>query len=485
VSKTSTLILVAVLFHVIAAICSIGYHHPDEHYQILEFANAFLGRTPYEVLPWEFAAKIRPWFQPLAMAGIFSGLSFFGIESGVDWALFTRILYSLLNLLALHALSRAMPQSNPKSRMLFWFFAATLWFFPYVHARTSAENLAGILFTFALAKEFQAVRTPDTWRPNILSGVLCGLAFVVRPQMALAIFGFGLSRLMQKKIHWRNIAFLCAGFILVLPVGLISDRIGYGEWLFTPLKYFDVNLVQGVAATFNPYPWYQYFIWLIQLNPVVNIGIGIAAFVTVKKRRFDPSVLAALSFFLAHMALTNKEYRFLFPLLNFVPYWFAMATADLQFSKRRVAFTISIWLFLNLPAYFVSGLRSAAFKVWPYAAAHEFERNRKVDWISNINFRPEPSSSFRFYDVPGPPLTLFRAAPDLAPLLASRPTARVMLDILLQDPARAGILDVLREAGCEEKKSALPSSILDTLSGFPFSSKLHVQAIYSCNPRSN
>ena len=41
------------------------FYFPDEHYQVLEFMALKLGITPASELPWEFAARIRPWFQPL------------------------------------------------------------------------------------------------------------------------------------------------------------------------------------------------------------------------------------------------------------------------------------------------------------------------------------------------------------------------------------------------------------------------------------
>ena len=41
------------LLILVAALRSEGFHHPDEHFQVLEFAGAKLGRTPWSALPWE------------------------------------------------------------------------------------------------------------------------------------------------------------------------------------------------------------------------------------------------------------------------------------------------------------------------------------------------------------------------------------------------------------------------------------------------
>ncbi|HSS12456.1 MAG TPA: hypothetical protein VLL04_01095, partial [Rhizomicrobium sp.] len=61
--RRSLVILAAVI--VVTAWFSVLFYFPDEHYQILEFMSYKLGITPASDLPWEFHARIRPWFQPL------------------------------------------------------------------------------------------------------------------------------------------------------------------------------------------------------------------------------------------------------------------------------------------------------------------------------------------------------------------------------------------------------------------------------------
>ena len=55
----------------LGAFYSVGFHHPDEHFQIIEFALQKMGRIHARELPWEFNEKMRPALQPiLAIAGI-------------------------------------------------------------------------------------------------------------------------------------------------------------------------------------------------------------------------------------------------------------------------------------------------------------------------------------------------------------------------------------------------------------------------------
>ncbi|MFZ4477890.1 MAG: hypothetical protein ACOYPR_22025 [Saprospiraceae bacterium] len=58
------LLILGAALCLISAWCTIGYHHPDEHFQIWEFANYKLGHIPASALPWEFPAQMRPGLQP-------------------------------------------------------------------------------------------------------------------------------------------------------------------------------------------------------------------------------------------------------------------------------------------------------------------------------------------------------------------------------------------------------------------------------------
>lgn len=79
-------LLVLFVGHTLAAYTSYGFHHPDEHFQILEWANYFVGFGSADHLPWEFAAQIRPWFQPLIHAIFIKGFASLGIYNPFDAA---------------------------------------------------------------------------------------------------------------------------------------------------------------------------------------------------------------------------------------------------------------------------------------------------------------------------------------------------------------------------------------------------------------
>src|ERR1700757_84805 len=69
------------LINIVAAWFSVGYHHPDEHFQILEVCNYKLENSPVTDLPWEFAAKIRPGLQPFIAYCFITVFNAVGINS--------------------------------------------------------------------------------------------------------------------------------------------------------------------------------------------------------------------------------------------------------------------------------------------------------------------------------------------------------------------------------------------------------------------
>jgi hypothetical protein len=59
----ATWMAIGLLLILVAAVRSEGFHHPDEHFQVLEFAGAKLGLTPWSALAWEYRDQMRPWLQ--------------------------------------------------------------------------------------------------------------------------------------------------------------------------------------------------------------------------------------------------------------------------------------------------------------------------------------------------------------------------------------------------------------------------------------
>lgn len=319
-------LLLALALIILAAWRSLGFYHYDEHFQLLEYAaNVKRGITPTTDVPWEYQNRIRPWFQPaiaLATLNLFERL---GDRNPFDAAAFLRLLSGLLSWIALVRLvrcSRAWFHSQ-EIRRIAVASACFLWFMPFLAVRFSSEGWAGALFVLgftSLVELAQGSRIAPF--ELVLSGFLMGWGFAARYQVGIMI-GAALAWLVWTARPRRaDLLALGTGLTLSLAGGLIVDRWGYGTWVFTPWRYLDFQVLQGVAARrFGVAPWWTYVskVFLIAGPPIgllLLVG-GVSAWI---RRPRSALTWVTLPFFLAHTLLGHKELRFLFPIALLTPF---------------------------------------------------------------------------------------------------------------------------------------------------------------------
>jgi len=59
---------------------------------------------------------------------------------------------------------------------------------------------------------------------------------------------------------------------------ILTDRWFYGRWLFTPLNYFQVNVIEGKSADWGTSPWWDYFVMIVQNNiPLLELLFSAAS----------------------------------------------------------------------------------------------------------------------------------------------------------------------------------------------------------------
>jgi phosphatidylinositol glycan class B len=296
-----------------AAFFSTGFHHFDEHFQILEFARVKLISAPPTEIPWEFEAEMRSSLQPWLVIVAHKILGFLNLENPFLATRILRLLTAILSWTALVTLLKTFEKEVPEKWLkrlvipLSFFF----WLSVYSGVRFSSENWGGICFALGLCL---ALRAP------MLAGALLGISFLSRFQMGLMILGLGLWLILIRKAPLRELLKIALGFGTLLILGLLLDHEFYGGWPVTFWNYFQNNLIQGKAAEFGVLPWYEYFkILIIDLIPPFSLFfiLGLLAFFW-----FYPKHILTFSlvpFLVVHSFLGHKEARFLLPILYFFP----------------------------------------------------------------------------------------------------------------------------------------------------------------------
>jgi phosphatidylinositol glycan class B len=305
----------------ITAYFSAGFHHWDEHFQVLEFAGYKLGLTPLQDLPWEYAARIRPALLPFIAFLVHHLFTFFGSSDPFAAAFFLRLLSAALSFTAMMLMVRAFLPGIADERLRYAFVLLTFftWFAAYDAVRFSSENWSGNLFVIGFALLMRERRRSSS-RTLLAAGALFGLAFTVRMQVAFMVLGLLAWLLLIRKEHFRTIVLLAAGLLITVGIGIVIDRWFYGQWTLTAWNAFDVNILQGKASAFSRDPWYTYFTkTFAHAGPPISLVFIAAPLILFLLDRRNVLTWTVLPFVLAHTLIAHKELRFLFPMLGLLP----------------------------------------------------------------------------------------------------------------------------------------------------------------------
>ena len=305
----------------IASIFSLGYHHLDEHFQLLEFASLKLGLTTEENLPWEYHNQMRPSLQPWIVVGVYKTLGLIEINSPFSIAFVLRLMSASLSLVAMCLVYRTFSQKIDDSILGKWFLLLSflLWFLLYNGVRFSAENWSGSLFAIAFSLYFLRLRPSAGFFIGI--GALMGISFVIRYQAAFLVIGFMSWLLLIEKEKFLRLVYLSIGLLSVILLGVLCDRLFYGEWTIVMWNYFDLNLLQDKVSGFGIDPWWHYIqVFFIKGIPPFSLVFLITVPLFLFFKRKSPVTWTIVPFLFIHFYIGHKELRFLFPIAIFLPF---------------------------------------------------------------------------------------------------------------------------------------------------------------------
>jgi phosphatidylinositol glycan class B len=326
------LVLGSVIF-LITAINSSGYYYADEHFQLLEFAGYKLGWNDYDNLAWEYYQEMRPGLQPFIAAGFLTVFEGLGITDPFSQAFGLRLITAFFTILVTvkvyHNLGNEFPENWRR-----WFLALglLLWVIPFNGVRFSSETWSGLVFTLSIV----------AFRKNngfwfLLWSVL---AFALRYQMLIASFplvGYFVYR------NYRNWKPMIAGLVLGLSSIVLSDFWLYGSFVLPSINYFQVNLMEGAAASFGTEGPGYYFSTLFHgmTWPLASLLFLSLIFCLLREFR-NPVIWSVTLFLIVHSVIGHKELRFLFPFVFLLPYLFLKGLKHVQLTTGNTLFQMLV-----------------------------------------------------------------------------------------------------------------------------------------------
>lgn len=157
--KENLLIIFLFTIYILTAFNSVGFYKDDEHFQILEPIAYLLGINNVLIddpngyyWEWYTQYRIRPWFQPYLYLQFILILDFFNINDPFSWALSIRLISGFLGFISIVLLFSSIKKYFVNDNNLkYYFIYFTFWFFPFLHTRTSSENLSITLFIISFS----------------------------------------------------------------------------------------------------------------------------------------------------------------------------------------------------------------------------------------------------------------------------------------------------------------------------------------------
>jgi phosphatidylinositol glycan class B len=354
--KQRKIIFFSVIIFILTAWFSEGFYQWDEHFQVIEFAGLKLGLTDESSLPWEYAAQMRPAIQPLIFYGLYRTSWFLGITDPFFISFLIRFISASVSFLSIFLLFKLYVTrfEHQKLQTAFLLLSFLLWFSVFNSVRFSSEGFGGRIFIIGLA--LYLMKDKHSYSDYFLTGLLLGVAFLIRYQIAFMLAGFAAWLIFIHKISIKNFAVFCIALIMIFFTGILIDRWFYGEWVLTAWNYFHQNIMLDKASGFGIHPWWFYFeyIFVNAVPPFSLIYILAVLFYVIYKPK-DIITWIIVPFLAVHFIIAHKEIRFLFPLLGFLPVMIISSaemilkkTGDQWMENRAVKIFVKMFWYTNL-----------------------------------------------------------------------------------------------------------------------------------------
>jgi phosphatidylinositol glycan class B len=339
------------------------YFHPDEHYQILEFADYKFYHYTFQY-PWELYEKIRPTIQIWGVIGLKYLLP---NTSPFVIAFITRAFAGTLSAYACYLFIHIFQKELKSTLHQSWFLLLSIfsYFILYQSVRYSSENISGQLFLIGFCFIYRQSKHV------FLIGSILGLAFITRYQTGFLIFGLVSWLFFIKKTSDLTLLTLCAGILASILIGFLLDSLFYGSWALTSWNYFYQNIYLHKANNFGISHWtYLSLASYLPWGPFYLIGT-IYFLATNRKSAITWTIFP---FIFIHQMIPHKELRFLWPVLSFMPF---VSIYSLQELEKKINLNLSknqMVLFINKANWYINNfiVLALALIFWNFMQNYQF-----------------------------------------------------------------------------------------------------------------
>lgn len=318
--KPLTLIMiVAVLTRFIAVVFSRGFGMHDDHFLVIEAAQAWVDGV---IVPGHLqgtAQELIPDGHSLFYMGLhyllFKFMAVLGLYDPLVKMFIVRLIHAIASVYSVWLTYKITEKlSTKKDAALAGILMASMWFLPMLSVRNLVEIFC---FPFTLAGIWYLLNAEQKKYPllyYILAGFILGMSISVRFQLIVFVGGVGLVLLIQRKWVPAVLFGLGALVSIFLLQGLVDDVIwGYPFAEF--IEYVKYNI--QAANDYITGPWYNYLLLLAGIFiPPISLMLLFGFFRVWKKQLII--FLPAFLFLVFHSFFPNKQERFIFPIVPYI-----------------------------------------------------------------------------------------------------------------------------------------------------------------------
>ncbi len=313
------IMLIAFFTRFVAAIFSRGFGMHDDHFLVIEAAQAWADGVIVPGQPQVPGQELIPEGHSMFYVGLhyllfklFAGI---GVVDPLFKMFFVRLLHALASTYAVWLTYRITEKlSTKKDAALAGLLMASIWFLPMLSVRNLVEIIS---FPFTLAGIWYLVTADQKRQPFLfyfLAGLILGLSISIRFQLIVFVGGVGLVMLLQRK--WIPAVILGTGALI--SVFLLQGMVDYYVWGY-PFAEFIEYVKYNIQAAYDYItgPWYNYLLLLAGIFiPPVSLMLLFGFFRVWKKQMII--FLPAFLFLVFHSFFPNKQERFIFPIIPYV-----------------------------------------------------------------------------------------------------------------------------------------------------------------------
>ena len=383
-SKIFLFIILCLSFHIIASIFSIGFYSDDEHFQILEPVAYLMGINEqlindptYYYWEWNEGRRIRPLIQIYFYFYLIKPFEY--LQNPFLWSFILRFISSLIGFFSLLYLFFTFYKKynfNKNSFNYFIFFC--FWFYPFLHSRTSSENLSLSIFILGLCLIYNYEFDKKSLL-KLLTGVfLIGIAVDVRFNLIFSVAPL-IGYLVLKTFNFLKVILIIIAFISALAICIIIDSIFWGFYTNTFLQFYHFNMgPSNFLNSFGIEPWWYYITeTIISLSPLLSLIFLFSIIYFWFKKPFDYLTIITFFHFIILSYIGHKEIRYIFPLFIFAPF-FIIYLIDNIHNTYLLKLTKSILIISNLIFLFIALLYPLNSKVGVYKYLYTIDSKKEI-----------------------------------------------------------------------------------------------------------